>query len=120
LAGADTPAAETLDGTSLVPLLEGEELARHVPLYWQYDLALAGDGPAASREGAMKHAVISDTWKVLADGALQRFELFNLQADQAEQVDLSTATPERLSELADRLRQRRAEVDSAQRARFEP
>ena len=107
-----------LDGTSLVPLLTGQPLDRRQPLYWQYDRALEGEGPAADGEGALKFAIRDGPWKLLTDAIHSRYELYHLSVDPQEEHDLAQAMPERLTHLKARLRALRAEIDDEQRADF--
>jgi arylsulfatase A len=107
-ARAAAPAEQTLDGTSLVPLLRGEALAPR-PLFWHlplYDL----------RWGATPCAVIRDgDWKLIdyfgdsfdAGGTYRagaRTELFNLRADPGETSELSAKEPARARALRVKLR----------------
>ena len=102
LAGATPPAGRPLDGTSLVPLLEGKPLGRAAPLFWKYDAAIGGEMRLALREGP---------WKLLADGAMGKFELYNLAEDPGERKDLSSTRPDRLKEMAERLKKAAEDVN---------
>ena len=99
LAGGKLPERK-LDGVNFLPALEGKPLTRPVPLYWQYNAALGGP-KVALREG---------DWKILADGALKKFELYNLKTDIAESNDLAEKEPAKLKSLQEKLLALHAEV----------
>ena len=86
-----------LDGVNLLPALAGAEIDRPEPLYWRWG------GKVAYREGE---------WKIVADEALERPELYNLATDRAEAHDLAAAEPERLAGMVDRLRSHTAEIEA--------
>jgi arylsulfatase A len=101
LAGIKPPAGLPLDGAGLVPLLRGEPLNRSTPLYWQYDKAL----------GRKRFALRDGPWKLLADESLSGFELYNLEDDPGETRDLSGAQPDRVSQMAARMKKCFEDVD---------
>ena len=74
------PAGTALDGVSWKAWLEGKPLPRKQPLYWQYDKAISKPWQVALRDGP---------WKLLADGSLEKFALYNLADDLREQKDLA-------------------------------
>ena len=107
--GASPPPGESLDGTSLRPLLDGSgtlpsrDLAWHYPHYSNQGsrpcaAILAGDSPAGSREKVVLHD---------EDG---RVELFDLAVDEGERHDLAVERPARTAELRTRLERWRADV----------
>jgi len=94
------PADRRLDGASFLPALEGKPIARKQPLYWQYNNAI----------GQMKVAMRDGDWKILANAALDRFELYNLKEDVGEKYDLSMKEPQRLRAMAAKLKDLHAEI----------
>ncbi len=94
LAGADLPTDRAIDGASMAPLLRGKPIRRDRPLYWRYDRALGGP-KVAMRQG---------DWKILADGDLTQFELYNLRDDLGEATDLAATKPRRLKRMVEALR----------------
>lgn len=106
LAGVALPEKVALDGASIRPLLAGKPLRREKPLYWQYDNAIAGPWKVVVRDGP---------WKLLSDAKLQKFALYNLEADAGEQKDMSAAEPERLRRLAESMRRLHNDVNSSRR-----
>ena len=89
----------------MVPLLKGSGELQRDALFWHFP-HYHGSGNRPSG------AVRVGQWKLLEwfeDGAV---ELYDLQADPGERVDLSTAEPERARELLDRLRAWRREVEA--------
>ena len=89
LAGAEPPADRPIDGQSLVPLLQGEELPGHDTLFFHYD------DPNLNPQRAM---IQNDRWKYLRDEEGREY-LFNLQDDPGEQHDLASERPERLAAM---------------------
>ncbi len=98
IAGAPTPAGKLLDGTSLVPLLEGDRSAREEmtrrPLVWHFPAYLARD------------ASVSGPWRTTPASAIRRgphklihffeddrWELYDLVDDPGESSELSEAMP---------------------------
>ncbi len=112
LAETAPPAGLQLDGTSFLPALENQPIAREKPLVWIYYYAI-NERRVAMRDG---------DWKVLAKmnidkcrgmnasnaaelkaAELSDFQLFNVREDLGEKHDLSRVYPEKLEELKKRL-----------------
>jgi arylsulfatase A len=89
-AGTEPPKGRTLDGTNVLPLLEGKPVTRARPLYWQYDKAEGGPWTLAVRQGP---------WKLLADPKRERFALYNVVEDAAETRDRVAEQPEQVRKL---------------------
>ena len=100
IASVKPPSDRILDGTNVLPLLQGATVVRTRPLYWQYDRAI-GENRIAVRDG---------DWKLLSNAHLTRFELYNLRTDVSEKEDLSKSNEARLNELTAKLKQVHAEV----------
>ena len=94
IAGVKLPADRVIDGSVMLPALEGKPVQRSVPLYWQFDRAI-GMPKVAIRQGA---------WKILADAELLRFELYNLAEDPRESKDLAAGQPDRVRDMSKTLR----------------
>ena len=84
-AGLPMPKEKPLDGKSILPALKGETDSLHAELYWS----------SAGEKG--KWAVRSGDWKLVAEK--KRIELFDLEKDPGETIDLSAKHPEVVSEL---------------------
>jgi arylsulfatase A len=93
ITGAEVPRDRAIDGTSILPVLEGKEISRSIPLYWQYDNAVSNP-KICIRRGA---------WKLLATADLRSFELYNLDDDWAESTDLAGREQERVKVIANEL-----------------
>jgi arylsulfatase len=91
----ETEGIEPLQGKSLVPFLKGEEREQHEALYFRFRDC------RAIRQG---------DWKVVSFYG-SRWELYNLAADRAEQVDLAEEYPERVKELSSLWHQMAEETD---------
>lgn len=90
LAGVQLPAQQVADGTSLVPVMEGEELDPDRAIYWHYPV-YHHDTPAS--------AIRSGKWKLIHHLVDDRIALYDLEADIGEQRDLSMVEPERAATL---------------------
>ena len=105
LAGAPTPPDS--DGLSFLPTLLGRagDQQQHEYLYWEF-----------SEEGG-KQAVRQGPWKAVRLAALDpahaEIELYNLDADLAEQHDVAAGHPEIVARLSVLMRE--AHVDSEDR-----
>ena len=108
LAAQEAPKDRTLDGTSLLPLLQGQPLKREKPLLWVFYNALN------ERRVAMRYG----EWKIMAKldiptyvavdrknaeqvkaATLSDFQLFKVSSDLGESDDLSKEEPTQLAEL---------------------
>jgi arylsulfatase A len=124
LAGVRPPSGRPLDGTSIVPLLEGKPLARRTPLYWHYYRSI-GEPKAAMRVGDY---VILGKWdqgpfppgggvhdgdsELIKRAKLVDFELYNLRNDLSQKVDLVRKEPAKLKERSARLIEKYTEVQA--------
>jgi len=111
LASVPLPTRRVLDGTSIVPLLDGRTIERQTPLYWHYfrsigapkaamrvgDWMILGhwDGPQLG-PGASVHPGDCEAIKA---AKLVKFELYNLKDDLSQTTDLAEKEPARLKEL---------------------
>ena len=85
-AAGGTPQSEwKLDGTNLLPLLEGkaDKLDRDT-LYWRF---------------GVQYAVRQGDWKLVKAGLNQPVQLFNLKDDRTEKDDLAAKQPEKVKSL---------------------
>jgi arylsulfatase A len=120
--GGAAPPDKRLDGTSLVPLLDGQPLARQTPLYWHYYRAI-GEPKAAMRVGDY---MVLGKWdqgplgpgggihdgdsELIKRAKLTGFELYNLKVDLAQRDDVSAKEPQKLKELSELLVKKYTEV----------
>ena len=112
LAGLPVPDDRPLDGSSVVGLLDGEPVERETPLYWHYysatddakcamrvgDWMILGhwDGPQFTPGGQFRRAAAAEIRKA----ELTSFELYNVQRDPAQKMNLAAEEPERLRRLS--------------------
>lgn len=93
VAGIESPAT---DGISFVPTLLGTEQPKHDYLYWEFP----------ERDGSI--AVRKNEWKLLIQNASDpektKVELFNLDNDQREQVNVADDNPEIVEEMKQYIR----------------
>jgi arylsulfatase A len=103
-AGVKPPEDRPLDGISMIPVLTARgNLRRPRPLYWQYDKAIGEPWRVAIRDG---------DWKLVADGQLAQFAVFNLRTDPSERDDRSAAEPARVASLSKKLFELHAEINA--------
>ncbi|MBC8868105.1 MAG: sulfatase [Planctomycetes bacterium] len=106
LAGASPKPDQHADGVSIVSLLrETDAEFPRSALYWHY--------PHNSPQGGTPSGAIRDgDLKLIEFFGDDRIELYNLADDVGEQNDLSEATPDKASELHEKLRSWRESVDA--------
>ncbi|HND53163.1 MAG TPA: sulfatase-like hydrolase/transferase, partial [Pirellulaceae bacterium] len=96
-------AAEGLDGVSLTPLLTGAGPIARDALYWHY--------PHHANQGGRPGGVVrSGEYKLIEFYENGRLELFNVAKDVSESRNLAEQEPERVKELATKLKQWRESV----------
>jgi arylsulfatase A len=106
-AGATAPATHTLDGVSLVPIFRGEPFAPH-PIFTYaplYDLRWGATPAAAVREGNYKLIEFfgdrfDADWTYHAG---HRVELYRLDTDPGETIDLARKESQRAKDMLKRL-----------------
>jgi arylsulfatase A-like enzyme len=100
IGGGTPPAEQPLDGVSLVPLLEETGDLAPRPLFWHFPAYLEADrsvdGPWRTTPAS---AMRMGRHKLLYFFEDRRWELYDLEADPSESVDLSIALPEEVSRL---------------------
>jgi arylsulfatase A-like enzyme len=103
MAGITAESNGPLDGTSLIPILTASGDLRREALFWHFP-HYHGSGNRPS--GAVRRG----RWKLLEwfeDGAV---ELYDLETDLRERIDLSATEPDKVEELLTMLRSWREEV----------
>jgi arylsulfatase A-like enzyme len=91
---AGAPLPEPIRGQSLYPVLQGEEPAER---------AIYSEGPAR-RSSYDDKALRLGHYKLVYNVKLDQTELYDLQTDPAEQVDLSSTEPQRTAAMREELR----------------
>ncbi|MFM7107655.1 MAG: sulfatase [Planctomycetaceae bacterium] len=105
LAGAEPPRGQTLDGTSLVPLLAGRPAAPRM-LFWHFPCYVGRATPSSAiRDGGLKLV------EFFEDGG--RVELYDLADDPTEGHDLAKERPAEASRLAKALHDWQRETGAA-------
>jgi arylsulfatase A-like enzyme len=94
-AGVEAPGGQAVDGESLRPALDGDELARDA-IFWHY--------PHYGNQGCTPAAAIrSGDWKLVEFFEDGHTELYHLGEDLREEHDLRDHRPEKAAELHERL-----------------
>lgn len=86
--GVQPPADRVIDGVSIVPAFDNQPIDRKIPLFWHYK---------APKD--MHIAVRDGDWKLLANEAMDKFELYNLKDDVKETTDLAAKEPQRVAQM---------------------
>ena len=91
IAGGSLPTGQTLDGVSLVGLLNGQQLERNKPLIWNFN---GYGGQVAVRDG---------DWKAIRQSLMRKqpepWQLYNLANDPGETTNLANQHPEIVQRL---------------------
>ncbi len=97
LAGLPLPARQTVDGTSLMPLLRGASSLKRARMFWHFPCYVGRSPPSSAlREGDYKLI------EFFEDGG--RVELYNLRMDPGERTDLAAAMRDKASAMHATLR----------------
>jgi arylsulfatase A-like enzyme len=102
IAGAELPRDRVIDGGNFLPALERRPIQRTRPLYWRCFIA----------PEPLKTAMRIGDWKILADEPLTKFELYNLQRDPHEKLELSAAQPAKFAEMKQALMKLNKEIEA--------
>lgn len=124
LSGIAPPRDRELDGTSLVPLLEGQPLNRERPLYWHF-YAARGNPKVAIRDGRWKLTAEMDAppardrggidpadQRTIKTAGLVNMKLYDLEKDIGELSNVQTAEPEVFARLSRTLNKLYREVQA--------
>lgn len=117
MTGAALPEGQVMDGQSLLPLLTGEGQFAERPLFWHFPAYLQGyDRTDQQRDVIFRTrpcSIIRDgQWKLheyFEDGGL---ELYDLENDIGETVNLAATMPDKARLLHDQLKAWRASVNA--------
>jgi arylsulfatase A-like enzyme len=97
LAEAELPADYAPDGVSILSALRGGDFERAKPIFWEW-------APAQEHPIVWPHQGIREgKWKLLFNEKIGKAELYDIEADWAEQTDLASDTPEVVERLARKL-----------------
>jgi arylsulfatase A len=101
MAGVESPRDRPLDGANIQAVFDNQPVQRPHSLYWQYDAAISTPWVISLRNGP---------WKLLANAALDQFQLYNVADDVGEQHDVAAENPARVRALADEMKRLHAEI----------
>jgi len=99
-----------VDGKSIVPILKNPETEVHQSIFWHFPHYHNGPPSAAIRSGKWKLIEWYD--KSLLGDKENAFELYNLEEDQGEQINLADSLKEKTLELTTKLNKWREEVNA--------
>jgi arylsulfatase A-like enzyme len=98
-------ASSTVDGTSLVPLLQGQATLSRDAIYWHYPHYVV---PGGSPSGAVRQG----DYKLIEFYEDGHTELYNLREDGSEKANLTHQLPDKAKKLQQKLKNWRAAVDA--------
>ncbi len=116
IAGIAPPADRKIDGTNVLPLLEGKPVRRKTPLFWHFYAASSAPKVAMrvgdwkllahlDKAGPKKRNHITDEDQhAMKTAEFTTFELYNLRDDIGERHDLAGRQPERVAAMAAQMR----------------
>jgi arylsulfatase A len=108
ITGASVSSTRTLDGTSLLPLIQEQEFTRSTPLFWFFYRARPEAGMrsgqyvlnAYARDTVPRNHPFTDRAQSFVQSArLRDFKLYNLEEDPLQKRDLSSSRPRLLDSL---------------------
>lgn len=94
MAGVAAPTDRTIDGVSILPVLEGNKLERKIPLFWRTHVS-GPDDRVAMRIG---------DWKIVGNDTMDKYMLFNIQEDYKEEHDLAQQEPKKLASMTTKIK----------------
>lgn len=107
---SDYEVVQTIDGVSFTTILKGEKQIDQRTLFWHYPNEWGPSGPGIGATSAIRKG----DWKLIYYHIDSSYELFNINNDIGETIDLSLTKKEILevlaSELGDHLRNVRAQM----------
>lgn len=115
ITGAKSSKELVLDGTDLIPLLNGKKLSNDRSFFWHFPIYLEGgdvecqDTIFRTRPGS---AVRKGNWKLIQYFENNDLELYNLKTDQGEKNNLVQSNPAKAKELLLLLRHWRQKVSA--------
>ncbi len=105
VAGLDLRPEQHVDGVSIAPLLHGDNQLDRDAIFWHY--------PHYSNQGGTPGcSVRMGDWKLIEFFEDGKLELYNLRDDISEQNDLAATDPQRVSQMHDRLKAWREEIEA--------
>lgn len=113
-AGVASPSDYSLDGRSLLPLLEQPRTAEldRKDLFWHFPGYLGGNVEKGTWRTTPVSVIRSGRWKLMKFHEGDRLELYDLQADLGEEDNLAQKRPQKRQQLHDRLREWLQENDA--------
>ncbi|MCR9231492.1 MAG: sulfatase-like hydrolase/transferase [bacterium] len=118
------PTDRVLDGTSILPLFEGQALQRKRPLYWQFNRS-RNEPKVAIRDGEWKllarldvptpkpsGSITAEEIKDLKRAQLTGFELYHIASDIGETIDRSESEREIFEKMKRQMQEIYAEVQA--------
>ena len=112
--GVDLPEEYALDGVSILPLLREPRTATldRENLYWHFPGYLQGNVEKGTWRTTPVSVIRSGKWKLMRFYEGDRVELYNLEADVSESLNLADERPEKRRELRRQLAQWLEETDA--------
>jgi arylsulfatase A-like enzyme len=100
IARAPLPKGVPFDGENLSPALLGKRASRRAPLFWEYGRNLTSFAYPQDRDRSPNVAVRDGRWKLLINFDGSAAELYDLNKDIAEEINLAEKEARRTSRLS--------------------
>lgn len=97
IAGLELPKDYEPDGESVLTALKGGDFKRTKPIYWEWE------GPKLRESIWPKLGIRDGSWKLITNKDSLRTELYNVERDWAEAVDVSSDHPEVVAKLLEKV-----------------
>ncbi len=97
IAGLELPNDYKPDGESALAALKGEDFKRTKTIYWEWE------GPQLRESIWPKHGICDGRWKLITNKDLAKTELYDMESDWAETVDVSSEHPDVAEQLLEKL-----------------
>lgn len=98
VAGLELPKDYEPDGESTLLAFQGKDFKRTKPIYWEWE------GPKLRESIWPKLGIRDGRWKLITNKDIPKTELYNLENDWAETMDVSSDYPEIVAELMGKLK----------------
>lgn len=112
IAGIPLPTDREIDGVSFADMIRtGRSLKDRPPIYWHFPGYLQGRAPGAWRT-TPGGAIRVENYKLIEFFETGQVELYNLEDDISEELDLTLVEPDKAAELQAMLHQWRARTNA--------
>lgn len=125
IAGKELDDSQALDGEDILPLMKGSTELKRESIFWHFPAYLQGKYPGSRNNDPFfrtrpASAIRKGNWKLIEYFEDEGLELYDLDADLAEQKNLAEARHEKRNELHQELKQWRLKIKAPVPSRLNP